>query len=331
MQAKYPMLNRINRRSVLAGLATAGQWAAPAWAQAPGGDRTIRVLVGSPAGGGGDTIARLITQHAAPLLGQNFIVENRAGAAGNIAADLVAKAPPDGRTLLLAYTGHVLNPSLFKKLNFDAVRDFSPVVRLARNETLLVVRPGLKVSSVAELIALGRAQPGKVSIAALTGSSQHLAGELMKSMAGVDLLTVPYKGNAAALNDVMGGQVDAMFSTVTVAGPFVRSGRVRALAVTGPVRSSLFPEVPTVAESGLPGFVTEGWYGLLAPAGTPKPVVDQLHKSFAQALALPAVKQALAAGGNEPAVLAPAEFQAFIQAEIPRWADVIRRAKIEQE
>ena len=328
-------ITRIDRRAALgalAGVAGAIAWPAQAQPQAQAFPaKPVRLLVGSPAGGGGDTIARLITNAAAPLLGQGFVIENRAGAGGNIAADLVAKSPADGYTLLLAFTGHVLNPSLYRKLSFDTQQDFAPVIRLARNQTMLVVRPGLAASSVRELLALARAQPGRVSLAALTGSSQHLAGELLKSMAGVELLTVPYKGNAAALNDVMGGQVDAMFSTVTIAGPFVRNGKLRALAVTGPTRSSLFPEVPTVAESGVSGFVTEGWYGVLAPAGTPRAIVDQLYKAFDGALAQPAVRQALAAGGNEPAVLAPSDFRQFIQAEIPRWADVIRRARIEQE
>lgn len=294
-------------------------------------NKPIRIIVGSPAGGGGDAIARLVTQSAATAIGQPFIIENRAGAGGNIGADLVAKSAPDGYTLLLAYTGHVVNPGLYKKLPFDPIKDFTPVMMLARNQSVLVVRPGLKARTLTEFLALARETPGQLTMAALPGSSQHLAGELMKSMANVNLLTVPYRGNSAAFNDMIGGQVDAMFSTVTVAGPFVKSGKVKALAIAGASRSSVLPDIPTVAESGLAGFASEGWYGLLAPGGTPKPVVEKLRAAFSQALEQASVKQALATAGNEPANMAPEEFERFILREIPRWTEVIRRAKIEQE
>ena len=306
--------------------------ALPAGAQAPAyPSKPIRIIVGTPAGGGGDTIARLLSEPAGAALGRPLVIDNRPGAGGNIGADLVAKAAPDGYTLLLAYTGHVINPGLYKKLPFDPVKDFPPVMMLARNQSVLIVKPGLSARTLPEFLALAREKPGKLTLAALPGSSQHLAGELMKSMAGVDILTVPYRGNAAALNDLIGGQVDAMFSTVTVAAPFIKTGKVKALAMAGANRSSVLPDIPTVAEGGIPGFASEGWYGLLAPAGTPKAALDKIQAAFSKALQQASVKEALAAAGNEPANMPPEEFDRFIRREIPRWTDVIRRAKIEQE
>lgn len=293
--------------------------------------KPIRVLVGSPAGGGGDAIARLVTQAITATGGGSFVIENKSGAAGNIAADYVAKSLPDGQTLLLAYTGHVINPGLFKKLPFDAANDFVPVIRLVRNQTLLVVKPENKARNLVDLLNQSKQRPGQITLAAMIGTSQHLAGELLQTMADVDFQTIPYRGNPAAINDVLGGQIDAVFSTVTVAGPFVRSGKLRALAIAGSSRSPLFPEVPTIAESGVPSFSSEGWYGILAPAGTPKHVVEALYVSFAKALEQPSVKQALSVAGNEPALMNPTEFDRFIRTEIPRLGEVIRKAKIEKE
>lgn len=326
------MINTFTRAARGLLLAACGAAALPAVAQgAAYPNKPIRIIVGSPAGGGGDAIARLVTQSAAAIIGQPFIIENRAGAGGNIGADQVAKSTPDGYTLLLAYTGHVVNPGLYKKLPFDPIKDFTPVMMLARNQSVLIVRQGLKASTLGEFLALAREAPGKLTMAALPGSSQHLAGELMKSMANVNILTVPYRGNSAAFNDVIGGQVDAMFSAVSVAGPFIKSGKVRALAIAGASRSSVLPDIPTVAESGLAGFASEGWYGLLAPGRTPRPIVEKLRAAFSQALEQASVKQAMATAGNESANIRPDEFESFILREIPRWTEVIRRAKIEQE
>ena len=293
--------------------------------------KPVRVIVGSAAGGGGDTVARTLSQPLAEALGQPVVVENRPGAGGNIGADVVAKAPPDGYTLLLGYTGHVINPGLYPKLPFDTVRDFSPVTMLATNQTVLVVHPSVPAKSVKELIALAKANPGKFTVGSLPGSSQHLAGELFKSMAKLNLLFIPYKGNAQALTGLMSGEVDVMFNTMTIVQPHVRSGKMRALAVTGKTRSQLMPEVPTVSEAALPGFSSVGWYGILAPAKTPDAVVDKLHQALRTILNSAQVKQRLVGMGNEPVGTGPKEFDAFIREEIPRWSKVIKDARIKLE
>ena len=289
------------------------------------------LIVGSPAGGGGDTVARTVSQPLAEMLGQPVVVENRPGAGGNIGADVVAKAPADGYTLLLAFTGHVINPGLFAKMPFDTVRDFAPVTMLATNQTVLVVHPSVPAKTVKELIALARAKPGKFTVGSLPGSSQHLAGELFKSMAKLDLLFIPYKGNSQALTGLMSGEVDVMFNTMTIVQPHVRSGKMRALAVTGKSRSQLMPEVPTIAEAALPGFSSVGWYGIVAPAKTPDAVIEKLHQSLTKTLKSADVRQRLIAMGNEPVGTGPKEFDAFIKEEIPRWSRVIRDASIKLE
>ncbi len=293
--------------------------------------RPIKLLVGSSAGGGGDTVARLIATPMSRILGQPMVVENRPGAGGNIAADTIAKAPADGYLLLLAYTGHVVSPGLYRKLPFDTLKDLSGITLLARNQTVLVTRPDLPAKDFASFLQLARSEPGKLTLAALPGTSQHLAGELMKSLANVDLLTVPYKGSSPALTDLMGGSIDAMFSTVTLAAPYLRSGKLRALAVTGAERSPLYPEIRTIAESGLPGLVSEGWYGVVAPSGISPGLKEKLHSAFLAALADSTVRQALLSAGNEPTGLGPKPFDAFIRAEVPRWAEVIKRARIDQQ
>jgi tripartite-type tricarboxylate transporter receptor subunit TctC len=290
--------------------------------------KPIRIIVGSSAGGGGDTMARLMAQAMTPALGQQVIVDNRPGAGGNIGADIVAKAPGDGYTLLFVFSGHAVNPTLYPKLPFDTVRDFAPITMLATNESALVVHPSLPVKSVKELIALARQNPGKYSIAALPSSSQHLGSELFKLQAGIDLLFVPYKGNAAALTDLLGGQVQVMFNTLTVSLPHVQSGRLRALAVAGTRRSRLAPELRTVSEAGLPGFAFNGWYGMVAPAKTPRPIVTHLNQALVKVVKSPDTVERMAAMGNEPVGSTPEEFDKLIRMEIPKWAKVIKDAKI---
>jgi tripartite-type tricarboxylate transporter receptor subunit TctC len=304
--------------------------AAPAFAQAYPA-KPVRFIVGSPAGGGGDTVARTVAQPLTEILRQPIVVENRPGAGGNIGAEVVAKAPPDGYTLLLAFTGHVINPGLYGKLPFDTVNDFAPITMLATNQTLLAVHPSVPVKSVKELISLARSHPGKFTVGSLPGSSQHLAGELFKSMAKLNLLFVPYKGNAQALTGLMSGEVDVMFNTMTLLQPHVRSGRVRALAVTGKTRSPLMPELPTIHEAALPGFSSVGWYGMLAPARTAPATIDILHKAFAKALNAVDTRQRLVAMGNEPVGMGPRDFDAFIRQEISRWGKVINDAGIRLE
>ena len=290
--------------------------------------KSIRLIVGSSAGGGGDTFARVAAQGASGVLGQQIIIDNRAGAGGNIGADLVAKAPPDGYTLLFVFTGHVLNPTLYPKLPFDTVRDFAPVSLLATNESVLVVHPGVPAKSLAELIALAKKNPGKYTIGALPSSAQHLGSELFKLKAGVDLLFIPYKGNGPALTDLLGGQLDMAFNTVAITLPLMQAGKLRALAAAGERRSKLVPDLPTMQEAGLPGFSFFGWYGIVAPARTPDAIVKRLHQAFVQVMKSPDILERVAAMGNEPVAGTPAEFDKFIRDEIPRWGKVIRDAKI---
>jgi len=319
----------IMRAPHLGALALAAMASSCALAQAPAyPTKPIRIIVGSSAGGGGDTVARLMSHAMSAALGQQVIIDNRPGAAGNIGADIVAKAASDGYTLLFVFSGHVTNPSLYPKLPFDTVRDFAPIILLATNESVLVVHPALPAKSVKDLIALARQHPGKYSIAALPSSSQHLGSELFKLQAGIDLVYVPYKGNAAALADVLGGQVPIMFNTLTVALPQVQSGKLRALAVAGAKRSRLAPDLPTVSEAGLPGFSFNGWYGFVAPAKTPRPIVERLNQTLVKALKTPEVAERMAGMGNEIIGSTPEEFDALIRSEIPKWAKVIKAAKI---
>jgi tripartite-type tricarboxylate transporter receptor subunit TctC len=290
--------------------------------------KSIRLIVGSSAGGGGDTFARVTAQALSNALGQQVVIDNRAGAGGNIGADLVAKAPPDGYTLLFVYTGHVLNPSLYPKLPFDTVRDFAPVALLATNESFLLVNPAVPAKSLTELIALAKQSPGKYTIGALPSSAQHLGSELFKLRAGIDLLFIPYKGNGPALTDLLGGQLDTAFNTVAITLPLVQAGKLRALAVAGERRSKLAPGVPTMIEAGLPGFSFFGWYGIVAPAKTPDAIVKRLNETLVRVMKSPDILERVAAMGNEPVGSTPAEFDKFIREEIPKWGKVIRDAKI---
>ncbi len=290
--------------------------------------KSVRLIVGSSAGGGGDTFARLISQALTLSLSQQVIVDNRPGAGGNIGAELVAKAPADGYTLLFAFSGHAVNPSLYSKLPFDTVRDFAPVTMLATNESVLAVHPSVPVKSVTDLITFAKRNPGRLTIGALPSSSQHLGSEFLKLRAGIDLLFIPYKGNGPALTDVLGGQLDVMFNTLAITLPFVQSGKLRALAVAGDQRSKLAPELPTMSEAGLPGFSFAGWYGILAPAGTPDAVVKRLNQALVEVVKSPALVERMSGMGNEPVGSTSAEFDAFIKHEIPKWAQVIKAAKI---
>ncbi len=293
--------------------------------------RPIRLIVGSSAGGGGDGVARVTAAKLTALLKQQMVVDNRPGAAGNIGAELVARAAPDGYTLLFAYTGHVINPALFKRLPFDSLRDFASVGMIAVNHSALVVNPAVPAQSVKELVALAKSRPGRLSMGALVGGSQHLAGELFKTQAGVDILYVPYKGNAPATNDLIAGQVDMMFNTLALVAPLTKAGRLRALAIASEKRSELMPDLPTLSEAALPGFSSNGWYGILAPAATPRGVIVKLNGALNSMLREADTLQRIKAMGNETAPGTPEQFDAFIRAEIPKWSDVARRAGIKQE
>ena len=294
--------------------------------------RPIRMIVAYPPGGGTDQVGRVMAEQLAPSLGQNVIIDNRGGATGNIGTELAARALPDGYTLLMGNVApNAVNVSLFKKLGFDPVKDFSPISLVAVTPNILVAHPSMPVKTVQDLVVLAKAKPGALNFpSAGVGSSSHLAGEMLKSMARIDMVHVPYKGGGPALIATISGQVQIMFATMPAAMPHVKSGKVRPVAVTTAKRSQAMPELPTIAESGVKGYEAATWYGLLAPARTPKPVIDRLHGETVKILAGP-VRQRLEAQGFEPDGGTPAAFAAYIKSEITKWAKVIREAGIPAE
>ena len=294
----------------------------------------VRVMVGFAPGGPNDIIARAYSARLAETLGQPFVVENRTGAAGNLAAEAVARAAPDGYTLMLGSTGtNAVNPSLYASLPFDAVRDLAPVSIVATSPSALAVHPKVAAHSVRELIALAKAQPGKLTYASAgSGSSQHLSAELFKRAAGVDIVHVPYKGAAPGITDLLAGQVDMSFAPVANVVPYAKSGKLRLLAVTGASRSAFAPGVPTVAESGLPGFDVITWYAVFATAGTPGGVVDRLNSELRKIAQSPQLKEQLAGLGIDAAASAsPAEARAYRDAEVERWGKLVRALGVKAE
>jgi tripartite-type tricarboxylate transporter receptor subunit TctC len=301
-----------------------------AWAQSDYPTRPVKVVVPSPPGGGTDILARVLAQHFSKALGQPFVVENKPGAGNMIGIESVARAPADGYTLLVVASTLALNSVLYKKVPYDPVRDFAPITLAATAPNVLIVNPGLPVKSLPEFIALAKAKPGALSYGTPgIGTSPHLSMELLKSMAGIDLQHVPYRGTAAAVTDVIGGQIVATFANALTAKPQVDSGRVRALAVSGPRRVDAFPAVPPVAEAGVPGYEAMQWYGVAAPAGTPAPIIARLHAEAAKALQSDEMKERLALDGAQPVGSTPAEFAALIRRELDKWTRVVRAAGIE--
>jgi tripartite-type tricarboxylate transporter receptor subunit TctC len=288
--------------------------------------KPIRFVVPYPAGGPLDTVARLLAQKVGESVKQPVVVENRAGAGGNIGADHVAKSAPDGYTLLMgAVATHAINPSLYRQVPYDPVRDFVAVTMIASTPNVLVVHPSIPAANVREFIAHAKANPGKLNFGSgSTGSAGHLAGELFKTLAGVDMAHIPYKGAAPAMQDLIAGRLQLMFDNYASANAQVKAGKVKALAVTTARRSSLAPELPTVAESGLPGFDISTWFGLLVPARTPPEIVERLHAEFTRALAAPDVREKVVGLGAEPVGDRPEEFAAFIRAEAAKYAKVIK-------
>jgi tripartite-type tricarboxylate transporter receptor subunit TctC len=287
--------------------------------------RPIRMLVMYPPGGGVDLAARIVGQKLNEALGQPVIIDNRGGAGGNIAMDLVAKAQPDGHTLVMAGGAIAINASLYSKLPFDTVRDFAPVVRVASTIYALVVPPSVEAKTLKDLLALAKARPGKLTFASAgIGAPPHLAAELLKMAAGIDIVHIPYKGTGPALADLLGGQVTMMFSDALAAAPHIRAGKLRGLAVSSAKRFALTPELPTVAEAGVAGFAVTGWTALLAPAGTPASIVSRLNAEVVRVLPLPEVKEKLAGDGSEFGANTPAEFAAYLREEIVKWEKVIR-------
>jgi tripartite-type tricarboxylate transporter receptor subunit TctC len=308
----------------LLSVGAAGQTAYPA--------KPVRFVVPSSAGGGTDIIARSVAHKLSESLGQQFVVENRPGAGQMIGIELVAKSPADGYTLLMTASTLAINPIMYKKVSYDPQRDFAPITQAASLPNVLVVHPSLPAKSVAELIALAKRQPGRINYASAgIGTSPQMSMELLKSMAKIDMVHIPYKGSAPGVVDLLAGQVTVMTPNVLTALPHIKSGRLRALAVTSAKRSEALPEVPTIAESGLPGYDSVQWYGVLAPAGTPREIVARLHVEIARALRAPDVRERLAADGAEPVGSSPEEFAAFIKSEIEKWARVASAAGIRAE
>src|SRR3954469_25337684 len=291
--------------------------------------RAVKVIVPSPPGGGTDILARVLAQHFSKALGQPFVVENKPGAGNMIGIESVARAPADGYTVLVVASTLALNSVLYKKVPYDPVRDFAPITIAATAPNVLVVNSSLPVKSLAEFIALAKAKPGALSYGTPgIGTSPHLSMELLKSMAGIDLQHVPYRGTAAAVTDLIGGQISATFANALTAKPQVEAGRVRALAITGPKRIDALPNVPPVAAAGVPGTEAMQWYGLLAPAGTPPAIVARLNGEALKALQSDEMKEKLAADGAQPVGTSAAEFAALIRSELEKWTRVARAAEI---
>jgi tripartite-type tricarboxylate transporter receptor subunit TctC len=289
--------------------------------------KPVRFIVPFAAGGGSDLVARTVAQKITEALGQPVVVDNRAGAAGTIGAEVAAKSPPDGYTLLLGSNGPLaINPSLYAKLPYDAARDFAPVSLVTVMPFVLVVHPALPVKSVKELIALAKARPNQLNYGSPgNGSTTHLANELLKSMTGMQITHVPYKGVAPAATDLISGQVQMMSGDLSTLLPHVRSGRMRALAVTSAKRSSLLPDLPTVSEAGVRGYDASGWFGVLVPAATPPAIVERLNGAITKGLAAPDARERLGALGGEIAANTPAQFGAHIKNEAAKWGKLIRQ------
>jgi tripartite-type tricarboxylate transporter receptor subunit TctC len=284
------------------------------------------MIVPYPPGGSADILARAIGAKVGEGLGQPVVIDNRPGAGTIIGTEATAKSAPDGYTFMLGtVSSHAINPALNAKLPFDPVKDFTPLSLVASIPFAMIVHPSVPARSVQEFVALAKAKPGQLNYSSAgNGTSNHLAGELLKSMAGIDLVHVPYKGSAPALNDLIAGQVSLMFDLVLTAAPHIKSGAVRGLAVTGTQRSAVLPELPTVAETGLPGYEVSAWFGIFAPAGVPQAVAKRLNAEFVKVMQQPDLKQRLASLGADPLTSTPEEFSTYLRSEIDKWAKVVK-------
>jgi len=296
-------------------------------------DKPIRMLVGFAAGGGTDTTARAIGQPLSEALGQQVIVDNRPGAAGNIAADITAHSVPDGYTILMGTIAALaINPSLYQKLPFDPIKDFEPISLAVSSMNVLVVHPSVAAKNVKELIALAKAQSGKLTYGSSgVGGAGHLAGVLFDQLAGTKMIHVPYKGGAPAIIALVSGEVNMVFATAETAVPQVKAGKIRALGVTTAKRSALLPDLPTIAEGGLPGYEANNWYGLLAPAKTPAAIVERLNREVVKVLNMPNVKEQLFRSGLDASPSTPKEFGAYIKSEMAKWSKVVKASGAKAE
>ena len=289
--------------------------------------RTVRLVVPFSAGGSSDTVSRLIAHKLTAAMGQTFVVENRPGAGGNIGGDFVAKSKPDGYTLLFGAGSTAINVSLYSKMPFDTLKDLDPVIHICNVTGILVAHPTVQARNVRELIEAARASPGTINYASAgSGTVPHLAGEMFRTMAKVQMTHVPYKGSGPALADLIGGQVQVMFANMPGTLQHVKTGRLKVLAVTSSQRSVVLPEIPTIAESGLPGYQAATFFGVFAPAGTPAPIIAKLNAEFAKVLSTPEILDHLRSEGAEPVGGTPEQFRAFVRGEIERWAPVVKSA-----
>jgi tripartite-type tricarboxylate transporter receptor subunit TctC len=302
---------------------------AVAWGEGNYPTKPIRIVIGTPAGGGSELMARLIGQPLTQAWGQPVVVDPRPGASGNIAAELVAKAPPDGYTLYVPYGTHTVNPSLYAHVPYDAIKDFTAIMLIATQYNALVVHPSIPAKSVKELVALAKSRPGKLTYASSgNGSPTHLGMELFKLAAKIDMVHIPYKGAAPSRTDLFGGHVDLMFDVLRTALPYQEAGRLRMLAVASARRSSIAPDLPTVNESGYQGIEVQTWHALLAPAGTPASIVNRLQSEIARALLAPPLKDKLAKDGVEVVASTPSQAEAFLKSDLEKWRKVVQAARV---
>ena len=323
---------KMGRLIILAVLSGVSALAVAAAGAADFPQRPVRMIVASSPGGALDVLARITGPKLTEKWGQHVVVDNRAGAGGVIGTQIVANANPDGYTILVIAQGFTANPFLYKKLPYRTPEDFAPITILATGPNVLVVHPSVKAHSVKELVALAKAEPGKLNYATSgVGAASHLSVEMFKRMSGVEMVHIPYKGAGAATAAVVGGQVQMLFTSTGAAIPHIRSGRLRALGVTTAKRSAVLPDVPTIAESGFPGFQVDGWYALLAPARTPQHAIDKIYRDVADVLKNPQVAARIRSFGLEPNGLPPQEFAAYIRSELKKWGTVIREAGIKPE
>lgn len=290
--------------------------------------RPVRVVVAFAPGGTTDILARVYAQKLSASTGQQFIVDNRSGAGGTIGTEAVTKSAPDGYTINFGSTSSLaVSPNLYPKLPFDLMRDVAPVTQVATASIVLAMHPSVPAKNMRELIALARSRPGQINFASSgNGSSLHLCGEYLKYLAKIDLVHVPYKGVGLALPDLIAGQVQLLFSDMAPFVPYVKTGKLRVLAVTTAHRSKLYPDLPTIGESGAPGYDLAGWYGVVVPAGTPRPVIDRLHAEFGKAMRAPDMAERYATLGVEPVDSSPEQFAAYMRAELGKWGDIIKRS-----
>ncbi len=300
--------------------------AAQAWPTKP-----VRMIIPYPAGGATDILGRLVSQKLSPMIGQPVVVENRAGASGNVGFDYVAKSAPDGYTLLTGTANMTIAPAFSSKLPFNVLTDFAPISQIVSSQNFLVVRPTLPANNVRDLIAYAKAHPGKLTYGSSGVGTPLLCIEMLKSIAGIDIVQIPYKGDAPALTDLMGGQIDMYCSSIPGEIGFVKSGKLRGMGVTSRKRAASMPDMPTIEEAGVGGYELSSWYGILAPAGTPRPIVDQLNAAIVKIVAMPDVQKVMIDGGSDPQSSTPDEFMARVRADVAKFGAVVKAAGIKAE